>query len=241
MTASDSLPVPESFLREANELGVNFAPGEIEKLGRYLALLLEANQRINLTAVTEPEEAWRKHILDSLTLLAILSEGPGGSRIADVGAGGGAPGLPLAIVMPRAHFTLIEATGKKAAFLTEAATALELSNVVVVSDRAETLGQDHKQFRAQYDYVLARAVGRISVVAELTIPLTNVGGQVLLIKGAKADEELAEAKQALHRLHTSCAGVIETPTGKIVVLEKLRETPRLYPRRPGEPKRSPLG
>jgi len=237
----EALPAPGSFLAQAEAMGIVFEGDEVERFGRYLALLLDANARMNLTSITDPEEAWTRHILDSLSLMSVLSEMPDGARVADVGAGGGAPGLPLAIAMPHLRFTLIEATGKKAAFLRDAAVALGCTNVEVVADRAEALGQDHRLHRESYDAVIARAVGRVAVVAELCAPLAKVGGVVALIKGAKADEELVEAKPALHALHVVCAGVVPTPTGRIVVLEKARKTPRAYPRRPGEPKRAPLG
>ena len=237
----EPLPVPGSFRAQAEALGVVFEGDELDRFGRYLALLLGANARMNLTSITDPDEMWTRHILDSLTLMAVLSEAPEGGRIADIGSGGGAPGIPLAIAMPHLRFTLIEATGKKASFLREASAALGCANVEVVADRAETLGQDREHWRESFDVVTARAVGRVAVVAELCAPLAKVGGLIALIKGERAEEELDEARQALHALHLSYAGIVPTPTGRIVVLEKARKTPRVYPRRPGEPKRAPLG
>lgn len=264
---SEPLPRPlaptQAFLEGAAALGIEFEAGDVERLGAYLALLLETNKRFNLTAVTDPDEAWVRHILDSLTLLPLLAEAQeeaqdrgeaGALRVIDVGSGGGLPGVPLAIVMPGVRFTLLETTGKKAAFLREAAAALGLGNVEVVQERAEVLGQDRGErvdragrterehgHREAYDAAVARAVGPMAVIAELTVPLVKVGGRVLLIKGQKAAEELAAAKQALYLLHAQHAGTVETPTGRIVVLEKARPTPRAYPRRSGEPKRAPLG
>jgi 16S rRNA (guanine527-N7)-methyltransferase len=230
---------PAEFQRLCTEFGLELSEEEISRFGRYLALLAEANARMNLTAIRDADEAWVRHVFDSLTLLRVLAEAPAGASIADIGSGGGAPGLLLAIALPASKVTLIEATGKKAAFLEETAAALGLSNVHVVNARAEDAGQD-AQFREQFDVVTARAVGPMKVVAELTIPFAKPEGMVTLIKGAKAEDELAEARQALHRLHARSAGVVETPTGRIVVLEKMRKTPAQYPRRPGEPKRDPL-
>lgn len=235
------LPAPASFEQDASNIGVSFEAGEVERLGRYLAMLLAANTRMNLTAVTDTDDAWTKHILDSLTLLPVLAELPDNARIADVGSGGGAPAIPLAIVMPSARFTLIESTAKKAAFLRAAIDVLGLPNAEVVNDRAESLGAHPSLHRAAYDAVTARAVGRLAVLAELCVPLAKVGGVIALIKGQKADEELAEAKQALHMLHASHMGTIDTPTGRVVALEKRRTTPIDYPRKPGEPSRAPLG
>lgn len=234
------LKAPEGFLGAAAELGVEFDAGDVERLGHYLALLLEANKAFNLTAIEEPGAAWTRHVLDSLTLLSLLSELPAGARVIDVGSGGGLPGVPLAIVMPHLKFTLLEATGKKVEFLRSVVKVLGLANVEVVSGRAERVGRDEKQ-REQYDAVVARAVGRLATLAELTVPLAKVGGQVLLIKGEKAEEELEEAKKALHMLHAVHAGTVLMPTGRIVVLEKPRKTPGEYPRSDGEPKRAPLG
>lgn len=238
--AIEPLAPTEEFLRACAEGGIEFEPGEIEKLGTFLALLLDANQSINLTAITEPAEMWTRHIFDSLTLLPMLSELPDGAHVADLGSGGGAPAIPLAIVMPAQKFTLVEATGKKAAFLTDVAAALGLENIGVVADRAETVGQDRRGHRAKYDCVTARALGRLAVVVELAAPLLKVGGVGLFIKGAQAEEELREAQGAMKTLALSLAGVHQTPTGRVIALEKTAPTARTYPRRPGEPARSPL-
>lgn len=231
-------PTPE-FLAAAEALGLAFDPGDLERLERYLGLLLEANQRFNLTAVIDPAQAWMRHLLDALTLVPIL-ESCEAERVIDVGSGGGVPGIPLAIVRPSMAMTLLEATGKKAAFLEATAQALGLGNVTVLRERAETAGQDHRRWREQFDAVLARAVGPLPTLLELTLPLAKVGGLVLAIKGEKAPQEIEAAKQALHALHARVIESLRTPTGTIVVVEKERKTPRLYPRAAGEPKRKPL-
>lgn len=241
-------PTPE-FLDAAAKLGLEFDAGDVERLGLYLSLLFSANESLNLTAVTDKAQAWTRHILDSLTLLPILAELPDQARVIDVGSGAGLPGLPLAIAMPHLRFSLLEATQKKADFLRSLVGTLSLANVEVLADRAERAAHDRGErttsgraggHREQYDAAIARAVGPLAVVAELTAPFAKVGGQVLLIKGQKAEEELASAKRALHELHVVHSGTVDTPTGRIVVLEKPSATPRTYPRADGEPKRSPL-
>jgi 16S rRNA (guanine527-N7)-methyltransferase len=241
----DPLIPPSQFLDRAGELGVEFEAGDVDRLGRYLAHLLEANKAFNLTAITDPEEAWTRHILDSLALLPVIgaiepaSEGAP-IRVIDVGSGGGLPGIPLAITMPHVEFSLVDATGKKARFLEATARDLALENVTVLQDRAERLGQLGAH-RAAYDVAMARAVGNLATLAELLVPLTREGGVSLAIKGAKADEELAAAAEALRLLGATHDQTIQTPTGRIVILAKTKPTPRTYPRRDGEPAAKPLG
>ena len=230
---------PDEFLVAAEGLGISFDSGDLERFGGYLALLEEANRSFNLTRITERGAMWERHILDSLTLLAMLGEVGSGERVADVGSGGGAPGIPLAIALPEVSFTLVESVGKKAAFLRDAAAALGLSNVTVEARRVEDVGRDPAH-REGYAVATARALGALRTAAELVTPLVRVGGVALFIKGEKAGEEIEAAKKALHMLHTPVAGVVETPTGKIVVLDKPRKTPAAYPRRAGDAKREPL-
>ena len=237
---AEPLPAPAEFLAQAAELGIAFEPGEVEKLGRFLALLLHANTAMNLTAIKEPGEAWRRHILDALTLMAPLSEMPDGATVIDIGTGGGVPGVPLAIVRPDLRFTLLDATAKKTAFVRTAMDMLGVEHALVVTARAEQAARD-PQHRDAYDAAIARAVGPLATIAELATPFVKPGGVSLLVKGERAGEELDQAKAALHLLLSAHAGTLETPTGRIVILEKMRPTPKAYPRGNGEPKRKPLG
>lgn len=235
-----SLPAPPEFLAAAAELGVAFESGEVERLGRFLAILLHANTRMNLTAIKDPTEAWSRHVLDALTLMAPLAELPGGATVIDIGTGGGVPGVPLAVVRPDLRFTLLDATAKKTAFVRAVLDVLGVEHSKVVTARAEQAARD-AEHRDAYDAAIARAVGPMATIAELATPFVRPGGVTLLIKGEKAGEELENAKAALHLLLSAHAGTLETPTGRIVILEKLRATPKAYPRGNGEPKRKPLG
>lgn len=242
------------FLELATGLGIEFEPGDIEKLGLFLALLLEANRTANLTAIKDPAQAWVKHIFDALTLVPLIAsiepaEGAKGVRIIDVGSGGGVPALPLAIVLPDVRFTLLEATGKKVEFLSSAAAALGLKNVEVLQGRAETVAHYRgskndgriNSRREVYDIAIARAVGHLAVVAELLAGFVRPDGFVLAVKGAKADQELDESAKAMGLLGLRHAETVQTPTGRIVVLEKTSRTPRDFPRKDGEPARKPIG
>jgi 16S rRNA (guanine527-N7)-methyltransferase len=243
MTESTFATPPDTFLAATSAAGIDFEPEDLARIGRFLDLLYEANARMNLTGIRDPAEVWSRHVLDSLTLLPWVLEmrekiGEN-TRLIDVGSGGGLPGMILACVQPDLAITLLETTGKKARFLAETAEALGLKRVYVANDRAETMGRDPAQ-RESYHLVTARAVGPLNVLAEYTVPLAHPDGLILVIKGAKAEAEIAEAKQALHKLHASVVEVRQTSTGRIIVLEKNRAVPKLYPREVGEPKRRPL-
>ncbi len=235
------MDAPAAFHDACSTLGLQLSPDEIAQLGAYLEFLLETNKQFNLTAIREPDQAWMRHVLDSLSLLPHLGEV---ESVVDVGSGGGLPGVPLAIVQPERCFTLLEATGKKAKFLQGVATLLGSTNIQVINDRAETVGQN-KQHRQRYDLAVARAVGPMRVLLELTLPLVKVGGRVLAMKGKQVEAELRDAGDALMALG---AGQIELYEGLpgladdavIVEITKQENTPREYPRRPGEPKTNPL-
>ncbi len=231
-------PMP-SFLESARNLGIEFDEKDLDQLGHWLELLVEGNQRMNLTRILHPEDAWHRHVLDSLSLLPMVATAEAGSLI-DIGSGGGAPGIPLAIVCPDLEVGLVETTGKKARFLEETAATLGLSNVTVFNDRAERLAAVGEPQRERWDLVTARAVGRLPVLLELTVPFARVGGHVLAIKGEQATAEIEQSRAALHRLHATVVETVRTTTGTVVVIEKPRPTPKCYPRPAGEPVRSPL-
>ncbi|MEC8560708.1 MAG: 16S rRNA (guanine(527)-N(7))-methyltransferase RsmG [Planctomycetota bacterium] len=230
---------PGSFLEAAAKAGLEFEPSDLERIGRWLGLLEAANRRMNLTRITDPESAWHRHVLDSLSLLPILHSITCTSLL-DLGSGGGAPGLPLAITCPGVAVGLVDSVGKKTRFLEECASELALHNVRVLNGRAEDLAADGAPERAAWDVVCARAVGRLPVLLELSVPFLVEGGLLLAIKGAQASVEIEESRAALHALHARVIDTIATPTGTIVVVEKARKTPRKYPRKAGEPARNPL-
>ena len=210
----------EAFLAAAADAGIAFESGELDQLGHYLALLVEANETTNLTRIVDPDDAWPRHILDALQLLALLGELPPDAKVLDVGSGGGIPAIPLAIVRPDLQFTLLEATGKKAEFLSSTAQALGLGNVNVVQDRAENAAAFRGDHRGVYHAVTARAVAPLATLVELTVPFLVEGGLLLAIKGEKAAEEIEAAEKALRELRGVVVGTSRHDTGTIVVVEK---------------------
>lgn len=231
----------------ATALGRPLHEHEIARLGHYVDLLLDANSRLNLTAIRDREGMERRHILETLALTArleSLSLLTDGSEVIDVGSGGGVPGIPLAIVRSDVRITLLEATGKKAAFLRDTVGALGLVNVTVVAARAEEVGQE-LEHRERYHLALARAVAPLDTLSELTLPLVRVGGHVVAVKGARVWEELEHGRAAALRCGGQVQPVVELPSPKaepstLVIIAKVAPTPPELPRRPGMPAKRPL-
>jgi len=231
-------PTPE-FMQACDSQGLAVKPGALPVLAAYLTRLLEVNQTLNLTAVRDPAEAWLRHIFESLCLLPHL-KADAGQLAVDLGSGGGLPGLPLAIARPDIRWVLVESVGKKARFLAETAALLGLANVEVRAERAEILGRD-PAFREGVDVVTARAVAPLPVLLELSIPLLRVKGNLLAMKGQKADEEVFAAGRAMNLLHARVHKEIPTPGGgKLLVIRKFDDTGKRYPRPVGQPAKEPL-
>ena len=214
-----------------------------EKLRAYLDEVLRANREFNLTAVRDPELAWSKHILDSLQG-AQLDLFKDAEKVIDVGTGPGFPGVVLAIAHPHLEVVLLDSTRKKCNFL-EAATQVHAPNARVLCARAEEAGHEQK-LRAQFDVAVARAVGSFTEICELCLPFVKVGGHVLLWRGQSAQEEIKDSQKALKTLGAR-ARVLQSyqlPDHEtqyhLTLVEKLRSTPGVYPRRVGIPKQQPL-
>ena len=208
----------------------------------YVALLLAANARLNLTRVVDPDAVARLHLLDSLVALPILDELAPDSAL-DLGSGGGLPGIVLALARPEVRWTLVDSVGKKADALRGFVDALRLRSVEVLVERAEVLGRGPG--RESYDLVAARACAPLPVLTEYALPLLRVGGTLLAWKGSPSAEELASGAAASALLGGGDPTVRPSNAPalgdhRFVVVRKLRPTPTRYPRRPGEPARRPL-
>lgn len=212
------LPAPAGFGARLEAIGVRAAEPMLAELGAFLGYLLAMNAQMNLTAIRDAESAWERHVLDALTLLPLLADVPAGGTLVDIGSGGGIPGIPLAIARPDLRVTLVESTQKKAAFLSSVSAAMGLTRVSVCAERAEQLGGG--PMRGAFDVVTARAVARLVTLAPLTLPFVRPGGLALLIKGQRADDELAEAAPVLKKLRASHVETRATPTGRVVVLRR---------------------
>ena len=216
------------------------SPQSQTALQRFVTLLMEANQVMNLTACKSGAELWERHVLDSLTLLPHL---PQGASVADIGSGGGFPALPLAIARSDLKVTLIEATGKKCGFLQSVVDDLNLRNARVINARSELVAHE-RDHREAYDFCTARAVSAMRVLLELALPFVKVGGAVLAMKGANVQAELQDVKTALSRLGGGKPVVLDCADAAngacIVRVPKVAPTPRTYPRAPGKPASEPL-
>ena len=226
------------------QLGVRLSPTQLSALSLYERELVDWNTRFNLTAIRDPQEIHVKHFLDSLTCLLAFRDASIGSLI-DIGTGAGLPGIPIKIIYPKIHLTLVESVGKKAEFCRHVVSVLDLSGVEVVQQRAETLGQD-PAYREQYDWAVARAVAILPVLVEYLLPLVRVGGSMLAMKGESGPAEAHSSDHALRVLGghlrqlvpVTLPGVAEERY--LVVIDKVAATPRGYPRKVGIPAKRPL-
>ena len=228
----------------AAAIGVPLSPPQLTQFASYRALLLEWNARFNLTAITDPAAIEERLFWDALLLLSELDAlaHDHAPTLVDIGSGAGFPALPLAIMRPAWSFTLIEATGKKVAFLTAAIAVLALPRVTAVHGRAEDVARDPAR-RGSWQLATARAVASVPALIELTMPLLRVGGHAVLPKGLELAAELAAGERAADLVGARLERANRVPgtATRIVVVTKTRATPAAYPRRPGIPAREPLG
>jgi 16S rRNA (guanine527-N7)-methyltransferase len=228
------------------DLGLRLTQQQLERFERYMELIIEWSERVSLTAVRDEEGIQRRHFLESAALIAVLREHGFTLQehsLIDVGSGAGVPGIPLKILEPSLQLTLVEAKQRKAEFLTSLLPEIGLSDVTVLTRRAEEVGHDPRQ-REQYDFAVAKALAPVRTLVELTLPFVRMGGLVLAPKGKEADAEVKDARVALEMLKGSVRAIDDLPRSeppqRLVIIDKELPTPQRYPRRPGIPAKRPL-
>ncbi len=221
------------------ENNIDITDVQAEKFSIYCDFLLEYNEKVNLTAVTDVNEVIEKHFIDSVKGAELIKEN---SKCADIGTGAGFPGVPIAIMRPDVNVCLVDALNKRLVFLNELKEKIGLTNVYTVHGRSEDLGKT--DMRQKFDYVFSRAVARLNVLCEYDLPFVKKGGYMLAWKGPQVYDEVKESENALkilggqfEKIYTSN---IEDTQHYIAVIKKIKDTPNQYPRQAGILKKKPL-
>lgn len=234
----------DTLTKAAEEFGISLEAAQLQAFDTYYQLVIEWNQKMNLTAITEPEEFAVKHVIDSLSALD-MARFPENASLVDVGTGAGFPGIPLKIMRPDLNLVLVDSLNKRVGFLREVASRLAFSDTEAIHGRAEELARD-KQYREKFTLATARAVARLNVLCELCIPFVKTGGYFIAMKGAQYQEEILEAKRSLAVLGCDIeeARRVILPglddIRAVIYIHKQKQTPSEYPRRAGIPEKKPL-
>ncbi|ADQ59921.1 16S rRNA (guanine(527)-N(7))-methyltransferase RsmG [Lactobacillus amylovorus] len=237
---------PEKFVLELSKHNFELTDKQKQQFKLYFKMLIEVNEHVNLTRITEEDEVYLKHFYDSITPLftfgAVFKDG---ATLCDVGAGAGFPSIPLKILKPGLKVTIVDSLQKRLNFLKDLISELGLTDVELVHGRAEDVGQN-KLYRERFDIVTARAVARMSVLSEYCLPLVKKGGYFVALKGPKAEDELDDGKKALEVLGGKLIKDEELtlPASEeertLVLVQKVKSTPKKYPRQAGTPRRKPI-
>lgn len=234
----------EQFQLYLKEKGIELTPKQLQQFETYYETLVEWNEKMNLTAITEREEVYVKHFYDSISA-AFAFDFSEPLHICDVGAGAGFPSIPLKICFPHLNITIVDSLQKRITFLNHLAAKLELDGVSFYHDRAETFAK-RDGMREGFDIVMARAVARLSVLSELCLPLVKVGGAFIAMKASAAEEEIEAGEYAIQVLGGSLREVmnfqlpLDNGERNILIIDKKRKTPKKYPRKPGTPNKLPI-
>jgi 16S rRNA (guanine527-N7)-methyltransferase len=235
----------EKFTQAAQTLfNVHLTGRQVMALITYERELMDWNQKFNLTAIRDTEAIRTKHFLDSFSCVLAWKANPP-ARLVDVGTGAGFPGIPLKILYPNLHVTLVESVGKKAMFCQHLVRVLGLEGIEVIQSRAEDIGQNPKH-RESYDWAVARAVANMNVLSEYLLPLVKVGGMMLAQKGESGPAEAQSAEHAMKLLGGKLKQVLQVnlpglaDDRYLILVEKGAATPPKYPRKPGIPAKTPL-
>jgi 16S rRNA (guanine527-N7)-methyltransferase len=234
----------EQFEANMREKGITLSRDQLDQFEVYYETLVEWNEKMNLTAITDKAEVYLKHFYDSITA-SFYFDFTKPFHLCDVGAGAGFPSIPLKIVFPHIEVTIVDSLNKRISFLNHLANVLKLENVHFIHDRAETFGVN-PLYRESFEVVTARAVARMSVLSELCLPLVKVGGHFIAMKAAHANDELEVGQKAITTLGGRLADMhtftlpLEESERNILIIKKEKQTPKKYPRKPGTPGKTPI-
>ncbi len=234
----------QEFSKELKEksksINIQLEDKQIEKFYNYMNLLLERNEKMNLTAITEPKEVILKHFIDSATIIKYIENG---MQIVDVGTGAGFPGIPLNIINSEASYTLVDSLNKRINFLDEVINSLQLNNINTIHSRIEEFGRDNKE---SFDIATSRAVASLNILLEYLLPLVKIGGICICMKGSNVKEEIENSKKALDVLGGRIEKIEEIilPNSdirrSIIIVRKVNATPKKFPRKPGMATKEPM-
>lgn len=237
----------DQFLKALLDKGIEVTDKQMSQFDAYFKLLVEVNEHVNLTTITEKSAVYLKHFYDSITPAFFVSQiQTDPLTICDVGAGAGFPSIPLKILFPQLKVTIVDSLNKRINFLKTLIETLGLDGVELYHARAEEFGGKKSPHRQSFDIVTARAVARMAVLSELCLPLVKKGGQLIAMKATKAEDELTDAKAAIQLLGGQVSDdyeftlPISDELRHIIVIDKVKDTPKKYPRKPGTPNREPL-
>lgn len=232
----------DQFKKGLSDLNIDLTEKQIEQFLKYYEILVETNKVMNLTAITEFDEVIEKHFLDSLSLVRVFDLNRN-VKILDLGTGAGFPGIPLKIAFPEIDIVLADSLNKRVKFLNEVVETLQLKQVETVHGRAEELAKN-KKYREQFDLCTSRAVANLSSLSEYCIPFVKEGGKFISYKSGEIEEEVDQAKRAIHVLGGKLDQVykfdLHEQKRSFVIIEKVKKTPAVYPRKAGTPTREPL-
>lgn len=236
----------EDFEKEIDKyfckMNVESTKNQKEKLYEFMKYLIEINEKVNLTAITEEKEIVLKHFVDSIIIQKYIKKS---DNVIDIGTGAGFPGIPLKIIKEENKFLLIDSLNKRINFIKQVIEKLELNKIEAVHGRAEELAQQDK-YRKQYDIAVSRAVSKLNILMEYMLPFVKKGGKCICLKGPNIKDELEEAKKAIETLGGKIDKLDEfaLPNSdikrSIVIISKIKETPSKYPRKSGMPNSKPL-
>ena len=226
--------------QKSQELNININDKQNKQFYDYMNILVEWNEKINLTAITDPQEIIQKHFIDSLTIQKYIKDG---NKVVDVGTGAGFPGIPLNIMNNKAEYTLVDSLNKRINFLNEVMKALNLENIKAIHSRVEDFGKENKE---QFDIATSRAVAPLNVLLEYLLPLVKIGGICICMKGVNIEQEIEESKKCLNILGGKIEKIeeLELPQSdikrNIIIVKKIERTPEKYPRKSGLASKEPI-